>query len=46
VEHASTVDHLRQKHGLTVENIVARVQDVLAERAEQAARHVGRLAVV
>ncbi len=26
IEHASTVDYLRQKHGLTVENTVAQVQ--------------------
>jgi 1-deoxy-D-xylulose-5-phosphate synthase len=46
IEHASTVDHLRQKYGLTVDNIVARVQDLLAERAEQEARGINRLAVV
>ena len=27
IEHATTVDYLRQKHGLTVENTVAKVKD-------------------
>jgi 1-deoxy-D-xylulose-5-phosphate synthase len=27
IEHASTVDYLRQKHGLTAEHTVAKVKD-------------------
>ncbi len=36
IEHASTVDHLRQKYGLTVNNTVERVKALLA--GEQPAR--------
>jgi 1-deoxy-D-xylulose-5-phosphate synthase len=31
IEHASTVDHLRQKYGLTVGNVVARAKALLAK---------------
>ena len=31
IEHASSVDYLRQKHGLTVENAVAKVMAQFAE---------------
>jgi len=34
IEHASTVDHLRSKYGLTVENLVGRIEAKLAERSE------------
>jgi 1-deoxy-D-xylulose-5-phosphate synthase len=33
IEHASSVDYLREKYGLTAEAVVGRVQEVLAERA-------------
>jgi len=33
VEHASTVDYLRQRHGLTVENLVLQVRERLAARS-------------
>jgi 1-deoxy-D-xylulose-5-phosphate synthase len=36
IEHATTVDHLRQKYGLTASHVVARVQALLAH--EQPAR--------
>jgi 1-deoxy-D-xylulose-5-phosphate synthase len=36
IEHASTVDHLRQKYGLTAAHVVARVKALLAK--EQPAR--------
>jgi 1-deoxy-D-xylulose-5-phosphate synthase len=38
IEHASSVDYLREKYGLTVDNTVARVQDTLAETTVPAAR--------
>jgi 1-deoxy-D-xylulose-5-phosphate synthase len=34
IEHASTVDHLRRKHGITVENLVAQVRERLAQIAD------------
>jgi len=34
VEHASTQDELRQKYGLSVENVVARVKAHFAEAPE------------
>lgn len=37
IEHASTVDHLRQLHGLTAEAAVARVRAVLAGARQQPA---------
>jgi len=33
IEHASTVDHLREKHGLTAPHVVARVKEVLESRS-------------
>jgi 1-deoxy-D-xylulose-5-phosphate synthase len=33
IEHASTVDYLREKHGLTAENAVAKVKELLREPA-------------
>jgi 1-deoxy-D-xylulose-5-phosphate synthase len=36
VEHASTVDYLRQKHGLTVDNAVAQVKAVLGAESSVA----------
>lgn len=41
IEHASTVDDLRKKYGLTVENTVARVKAELAELAVPAERRSG-----
>jgi hypothetical protein len=31
IEHASTAEYLREKHGLTAANAVARVKEQLAE---------------
>lgn len=44
VEHASTVDHLRRKHGLTAERLVELVQQALAEPTA-AARPRARVAL-
>jgi len=41
IEHATTVDDLRKKYGLTVENTVARVKAELAEIATPAERRSG-----
>jgi 1-deoxy-D-xylulose-5-phosphate synthase len=41
IEHASNVDDLRKKYGLTVENTVARVKAELAEIATPAERRSG-----
>ena len=38
IEHASSVDDLRRKYGLTVENTVARIRAELAENAQQERR--------
>jgi 1-deoxy-D-xylulose-5-phosphate synthase len=35
IEHASTVEHLREKYGLTAARAAARVRDLLSEREEQ-----------
>ena len=34
IEHATTVDYLRQKHGLTVENLVAQVKEAVPTARE------------
>ena len=41
IEHATSVDDLRKKYGLTVENTVARVKAELAEIATPAERRSG-----
>jgi 1-deoxy-D-xylulose-5-phosphate synthase len=33
IEHATSVDYLRNKHGLTAENLVARVTELLGKEA-------------
>ena len=43
IEHASTVDHLRAKHGLTAENAVAQVRKLLGSTAAQAGISVAAL---
>jgi 1-deoxy-D-xylulose-5-phosphate synthase len=43
IEHASTVEYLREKHGLTVANTVAQVKTVLAE-APAASRKLAEIA--
>lgn len=45
VEHASSVDYLRQKHGLTVARLVADVQSRLAASASEAQPATGRLQI-
>ena len=37
IEHASAVDHLREKYGLTVANAVAQVKELSNHREQQAA---------
>jgi 1-deoxy-D-xylulose-5-phosphate synthase len=41
IEHATTVDDLRKKYGLTVENTVSRIKAELAEMAAPAERRSG-----
>ncbi len=45
VEHASSVDYLRTKHGLTVENLVAEVRERLASQKQQGHTEPGLVAV-
>jgi len=40
IEHASSVDYLREKHGLTAEHTVAKVREVLAAATAEGARQI------
>jgi hypothetical protein len=40
IEHATTVDELREKYGLTAGNVVDRVKSALAHSAAERAREV------
>ena len=44
IEHATTVDYLRQKYGLTVEQLVARVKAEIARDAEETVAAPAQLA--
>jgi len=43
IEHATNVDDLRRRHGLTVENTVSRIKALLSEEARLSAGRISRL---